>query len=117
MRTLHRTKRIRFIGCVSVAVIVFALVCTVLYLSPGGRFLRYYGEAEQIVNEVIIPFRNEMAELQTEPRQLLKLTKYSELKHRVLETELENGELIRFRINDMFDIGVGDDGAIIWYQL
>lgn len=107
--------KIRKIGCAGTAAVLLILACTAFYFSSIGRHLRFYGEAEQIVDEMIIPFRNELLQSKGTPQTLINLPHYAELKQRATTTELGDGECIRFHINDMFDIGVMDDGGINWH--
>ena len=97
-------------------VLIIAIGLASFYFSPFGRHIRYYGEAEDIVNEFILPFRNDLADQATTIESLLESPEYAELDQRVMKNvELENDEMVRFTINEMFDVGVMKDGGIHWH--
>ena len=78
--------------------------------------MRYYGEAESFVERVLV-LRNE---LKTDGhrvlRQILDSPEFLDLRKREMKIDLDVGELVRFQVNEMFDIGLEKDGAITWHS-
>ena len=113
--TTESPQKNNALGC-AVALAVFIIVAwACLCFSPFGRFVRSYGEAEDVVNELVIPFRYEIID-GVEAGSLLERPEYSGLKKRAIPPDLETGEVARFHINEMFEIGVTPDGMIRWHQ-
>ena len=104
------------VGCAAALVASVLVVWAVLYFSYFGRFTRSYGEAEKVVDELIVPFRCEIVEPGVTVDSLLALPKFAGLKHRAVQPDNDAGEVARFHINNMFEIGVMPDGTIQWHQ-
>ena len=108
----------------AVALIVFILLvigCGWTYFGPIGTFVRKYGEAEPFVDELVVPFKNAITstqnpDIESVVNELLLLDQYKVLKESKMDVELQEDELIRFHINEMFDVGVSKDGGILWHQ-
>ena len=101
------------------AILILCLAVAVFRVSPAYRVVRftfYYGEAEAFVERVLV-LRNEM--LESEPhdlRALLDSPKFIDLKQCEMAIELNDPELVRFHVNDMFDIGLEKGGGILWHS-
>ena len=111
--------RSRFPARVIVTLLLLGLAITVFRFSPAYgtfRFMRYYGEAESFVERVLV-LRNE---LKTDGhrvlRQILDSPEFLDLRKREMKIDLDVGELVRFQVNEMFDIGLEKDGAITWHS-
>lgn len=107
----------RFRGYLVAGVLVLLslfLVSCVLWFFQAAR---YYGEAEVVVDTLILPFRNDLSsESSVTTETLLDLPKYSDLKRREIKIDLEPNERVRFHINEKFDISVMEGGAIHWHN-
>ena len=106
-------------SCVLLIGVVAGILLALTYAPPVRNFFRhmkYYGPAEQMVDDLILPFS---MELRTDENasidELLQSSRYKSLKGRVMDIELNDRERIRFHVNEMFDIGVIEDGSIQWY--
>ena len=104
------------LGCAAALAASILVVWALLYFSYFGRFTRSYGEAERVVDELIVPFRCEVGEPGVTVESLLALPKFADLEHRAIPPDNDVGEIARFHINDMFEIGVMPDGTIQWHQ-
>ena len=108
-------NHMRKLGCIGLAVILLIGAYAAFYFSSVGRHIRFYGDAEEIVNEFVVPFRTEMADDHTSIESLLSLPKYDVLKNRVIPPDRDNNEVVRFHMNEMFEIGLQADGSILWH--
>ena len=104
------------LGCIAVALLTALGFYLAFYFSPLGQHLRYYGPAEEIVNELVMPLRNDLLDGDVCVDALLDMPKYSELRNRVIAPVADSGEIVRFHMNEMFEIGLHADGSIIWHK-
>ena len=86
------------------------------YLSPIGRHIRHYGPAEQLVDDLVVPLRNDLLDGEDSIDSLLNLPKYRELKNRVIAPDTHIDEIVRFKMDEMFEIGLDADGSIRWHK-
>ena len=114
--TTRTGKRSRGIGCFGLGALAVVTGCLAFWFSPIGRHLRYYGPAEVIVDELVVPFRGDFLSGGMSVDQLLALPKYHELRDRMIPPDIANEEIARFHMNSMFEIGMQADGSIHWHQ-
>ena len=105
----------RNLGCLAVFVLILLAGWATIGFGPIGQQIRAFGEAEQIVNDFVVPFKNELTDEGATATALLNLPRYAELKKREIAPNTEEGELVRFHINDTHEIGVTSDYLIIWH--
>ena len=106
-------------SCCLLIVLVASLVFALSYAPPVKnlfRHMKFYSPAEQMVGDLILPFSMELRTNEgVSIDELLQASKYKSLKDRVMNVDLNDRERIRFHVNEMFDIGVIEDGSIQWY--
>ena len=74
----------------------------------------YYGDAESTAETIRqLTFKLESLD-ETSVRQLLESDEFRELKTREITIALLPREVMWFKVNDMFTIGLRDDGGILW---
>jgi hypothetical protein len=106
--TSHVIKLLTCASVVITIVAVFYLVTT----SSLYRFRTHWGEAESVAADV--KRLSENLETLSDPsiRALLDTDSFMKLKSRRIDIKLEPGELVWFRANDMYNVGMVDDGGI-----
>jgi hypothetical protein len=100
---------------------IFAAIGGVLFaiarLTPAYQLWRYrqhYGEAETTVDQVRdLTFQLDRID-EAAVRQLLNTDEFRHLKERETQVALRPGEIMWFEVNEMFTVGLRDDGVIIW---
>ena len=94
---------------------VLVVVVAVIYLvttSSLYRFWTHWDEAESVAADA----KRLTDKLETlsdsSIRAMLDTDEFAQLKARKIDIKLEPGELIWFRANDMYNVGLVDDGGI-----
>jgi hypothetical protein len=78
------------------------------------RHFIYYGDAESTAETIRqLTFKLESLD-EASVRQLLESDEFRELKTREVTIALLPREVMWFKVNDMFTIGLRDDGGILW---
>ena len=96
---------------VSVLVVVVAVIYLVT-TSSLYRFWTHWDEAESVAADA--KRLTDKLETLSDPsiRAMLDTDEFAQLKARKIDIKLEPGKLIWFRANDMYNVGLVDDGGI-----
>jgi hypothetical protein len=76
--------------------------------------MRYYPEAEAFADELQEFSREVLFFNERSVRQLLASDKYAHIRARQTDLPLQFGEMIWFKVNDRYNVGLGHDGRILW---
>ncbi len=106
-----------YLKLVAVTATIAVAVFGVLRFTPVVQLWRhqqYYGEAESTVDQlrdltVRLDNINDVS-----VQRILDTDEFRQLKEREMEIALLPGELVWFQVNEMFAVGLRDDGRILW---
>jgi hypothetical protein len=105
------------ISCVAVSILAIAVVFVVFRFTSVYqvyRHAKYYPEAESVA-DTVKALTKELDDInQTGVRRLLGTEEYRHLKSREIDIVRQPDEMMWFRANEMFDIGLRNDGRISW---
>ncbi len=99
----------------SVLVVVVVAGYLVSTTSPY-RFLTHWGEAEEVADDVKRLSENLENLNSSSIGAMLDSNEFVQLKLRRIDIELRPGELVWFRANDMYNVGLADDGVILFMR-
>ena len=92
--------------------IVIVAASYLVTTSSLYRFLTHWGDAESLAAEVKRLSENLETLSRPSVQVMLDTSEFAQLKARRIAIELEPGELVWFRANDMYNVGLVDDGGI-----
>ena len=80
--------------------------------SSTVRFLWYWGEAESVAADVKELTNRATIVTEASANALLQTLEFADLNSRKTDIELREGELMWFRANEMYNVGLLDNGGI-----
>ena len=84
--------------------------------SSQYRFLTHWGEAEAVAEDVKRLGENLENLNSSSIGAMLDSNEFVQLKSRRIDIALRPGELVWFRANDMYNVGLADDGVILFMR-
>ena len=100
------------------SLLIWALLLgvAVFNFTPDNYLTRHFvysGEAENVVSDLKSLVRNLDVVNESTVRPLLETERYSELKTMEISIAMEPHEVIWFGVNDMYNIGLSNDGTVL----
>lgn len=103
--------------CIAIVAAIGGVLFAIARFTPAYQLWRYrqhYGEAETTVGQIRdLTFQLDRIN-EASVRQLLNTDEFRHLKERETQIALRPGELMWFQVNEMFTVGLRDDGGIMW---